>query len=634
MSMAKDDAQMNQYDEQRRTLLSSQKEQRPYDSCYHNQKESEEASIYSLNVNYKSLYDCIGDVENNAGGDFYDAATSTKDSLLSPWHIVFILSTAFSYGCVMTTLFLITLPLECERLHQDYPAIPKSISLGVFVAMAGLTQLISPLVGRLSDSYIPPASHEIGQRLPYMLFGSILTCTGLLGQTSASRSRGWVLYGCAFSIHMIGINIMYAMMLALLPDQVPSSQTGTANGVLALLLVSGSLFGFALFHTVFDESIECMYELYLVVIVLASIVTSTHAHDRDASLNMERKRRQYMLQIPSTTLPVTPTITRASAGGPSLTQPTSPSPLKTAPIPLKKHSFLWWLLSPPLILKTMWVDPYYHISRDTPGGWSTWLRESYTLDPVVHADFCWVTLSRLFYYCGMSVQTFFLYFIHDMVRIHQHPEAVVATLAMVGQCSAALTCVPVGLWSDHASSSATSSHGNARKPWVYGACGVLALATCGLSWVRTLPTMVAMSVILGAANGVYLTMDTSLAIDALPHDNDTHHGNVHSKEQSAGSSAQMLGIWGVAAFIGSALGPLISGPLLFLLGRQQHDPTIGSWNVPSTRNPNWSMKNHNHHNDDDDDLTESYSIRGYAVILSLSSFYFFLSAMSLRFVKG
>jgi hypothetical protein len=36
------------------------------------------------------------------------------------------------------------------------------------------------------------------------------------------------------------------MMLALIPDRVPASQTGVANGFLALLLVSGSLFGFGL----------------------------------------------------------------------------------------------------------------------------------------------------------------------------------------------------------------------------------------------------------------------------------------------------------------------------------------------------------------------------------------------------
>mmetsp|Transcript_4422 Transcript_4422/g.12707 ORF Transcript_4422/g.12707 Transcript_4422/m.12707 type:complete len:177 (-) Transcript_4422:34-564(-) len=49
------------------------------------------------------------------------------EELLSVWTITCILSTAFAYGCIMTTLFLITLPVECERIEQQFPTIPKSV---------------------------------------------------------------------------------------------------------------------------------------------------------------------------------------------------------------------------------------------------------------------------------------------------------------------------------------------------------------------------------------------------------------------------------------------------------------------------------------------------------------------------
>ena len=93
--------------------------------------------------------------------------------------------------------------------------------------------------------------------------------------------------------------------------------------------------------------------------------------------------------------------------------------------------------------------------------------------------------------------------------------------------------------------------------------------------------------------GAYLTMETSLAIDTLPKDYD----------DVSGGNAQLLGIWGVAAFLGSAIGPLIGGPLLYLFG--------SSGLV------------------DDQD----YTIRGYTIILSLSTAYFILSAISLTWVK-
>ena len=52
--------------------------------------------------------------------------------LLSVWTIGCILSSSFAYGCIMTTLFLITLPIECERIEKQNPSIPKSVSLVLF----------------------------------------------------------------------------------------------------------------------------------------------------------------------------------------------------------------------------------------------------------------------------------------------------------------------------------------------------------------------------------------------------------------------------------------------------------------------------------------------------------------------
>ena len=89
-------------------------------------------------------------------------------------------------------------------------------------------------------------------------------------------------------------------------------------------------------------------------------------------------------------------------------------------------------------------------------------------------------------------------------------------------------------------------------------------------------------------------METSLAIDTLPKDYD---------DGPSGGNAQLLGIWGVAAFLGSALGPMIGGPLLYIFGNS--GVTDG----------------------------QDYSIQGYTVLLSLSTAYFLLSAITLRWIK-
>ena len=55
-----------------------------------------------------------------------DTYTTGEEGLLSIWTITCILSTAFAYGCIMTTLFLITLPIECDRIEKNTD-IPKSV---------------------------------------------------------------------------------------------------------------------------------------------------------------------------------------------------------------------------------------------------------------------------------------------------------------------------------------------------------------------------------------------------------------------------------------------------------------------------------------------------------------------------
>jgi MFS family permease len=235
---------------------------------------------------------------------------------------------------------------------------------------------------------------------------------------------------------------------------------------------------------------------------------------------------------------------------------------------------------------------------------------AYTVDPKTHHDFFVVTISRTFYYMGISVQTFFLYFVHDVIHVYDRPEAAVAILAIVGQCAGAVTCYPVGWLSDQ-------YMGGRRKPFVYMACAILIAANLGMLWCTTLHQMMIVCTFLGAANGMYLTMDTSLAVDTLPDHNKTTNNNSNhnmdsdDKEGEEGS-AQLLGIWGVAGFVGSALGPLLGGPLLHVFGS-----TSG---IISPNNA--TAEDH-----------ADYSIRGYCVLLSISAFYFALSATILFFVK-
>ena len=94
-------------------------------------------------------------------------------------------------------------------------------------------------------------------------------------------------------------------------------------------------------------------------------------------------------------------------------------------------------------------------------------------------------------------------------------------------------------------------------------------------------------------NGTYLSADYALAVDTLP---------------SKDSAARFLGVWGVGAFIGTMLGPMIGGPLLWLVGGRG-EVDIGGGEV-------------------------GYSRAGYYMLLGMGTIFMLLSAYVLRYIKN
>jgi hypothetical protein len=217
--------------------------------------------------------------------------------------------------------------------------------------------------------------------------------------------------------------------------------------------------------------------LYVCIVTFTTILTGSYAHDRDAELNEERIRMH------------------PDANGPQR-----------------------GILTPWLLLRTMLYDPIRELDSRS-------LLTAYSIDRTKYHDFFVVTVSRLCYYCGISVQTFFLYFVHDIINVKDDPEAAVAYLAILAQISGSLICYPIGVASDRL-------FGGRRKPFVYLACAMLGGLTVTMIFATTMPQMEMLCLILGAANGIYLTMETSLAVDTLPVDYD---------DGPSGGNAQLLG---------------------------------------------------------------------------------------------
>lgn len=165
---------------------------------------------------------------------------------------------------------------------------------------------------------------------------------------------------------------------------------------------------------------------------------------------------------------------------------------------------------------------------------------AYSIDVVANADFFWVFVTRVFYYMGISLQAFVLFMMRDVQQV-DNPQRFTSLLAMIGQLSAALVATPAGHVSDR----------YGRKPLVYASCLIMAAVYLSFALSPRIDVVLALGVGYGIGNGMFLSVDYALACDTLP---------------SLESAAQGLGVWGVSAFLGSTLGPLIAAPLLAYFG--------------------------------------------------------------------
>lgn len=305
------------------------------------------SSATATDHDYKSVAESAFNNHNQT--DDCDYSIDIIGSTVSLGRIFAILSSAFAYGGVMSTYFLLTLPLECAVFGNGQ----SSIVLGIFVGAAGISQLISPIIGLISDR----CTHPLGRRRPFVILGGILSISGLLVQQGLSFHIGdsrhnWYMYMAAFLVTVLGMNSMFAAMIALIPDMIPKHQIGTANGVEALLFASGSLFAFASFKTYLNEDVYHIYTLYLYLTLVSVVLTWLFADE--------------------------------------------------TPIPKELTTIM--IIRPNDLLSDSIrsLDDYVY-----PSIWKD-IKDSFWISPNKHHDFFFVTVSRTFYYMGISIQAFFL----------------------------------------------------------------------------------------------------------------------------------------------------------------------------------------------------------------------------------
>ena len=165
--------------------------------------------------------------------------TRGRASAASPqpvrWSFIALYALAY-IGTILLFLapLLVSLSLKVNDLVGTDRA-PNNLSLVVGLG-AFLAMFANPFFGKLSDRTASP----LGMRRPWMVIGLLGGSTGIL-VVAVAPNIGVVLVG--WCIAQVFFNALLAVLVAVLPDQVPVDQRGRVAGVLGICLPIASVSG-------------------------------------------------------------------------------------------------------------------------------------------------------------------------------------------------------------------------------------------------------------------------------------------------------------------------------------------------------------------------------------------------------
>jgi len=163
-------------------------------------------------------------------------------------------------------------------------------------------------------------------------------------------------------------------------------------------------------------------------------------------------------------------------------------------------------------------------------------------------DFYWVFMGRTMFYIAVSAQAFMQWYLRDQIGVSNDSDQrkAMSYIVIIGQGLGASVAYPAGQLSDRVG----------RKPLVYAACFVMCLVYVSFLFAPSvsdpLTFIYVVTAFYGMGNGCYLSVDLALAMDCVPNPDD---------------KAKDLGVWGVAAFIGTAVGPVCWATGYTIVGR-------------------------------------------------------------------
>mmetsp|Transcript_88122 Transcript_88122/g.247853 ORF Transcript_88122/g.247853 Transcript_88122/m.247853 type:complete len:452 (-) Transcript_88122:35-1390(-) len=207
-------------------------------------------------------------------------AASEEDPLLAgpnvlPQRITVLLMTSFTFpmSVIWSTMGMIVLPAEALWYFPG----DESMCLGFFLFITGVSQLVCPIAGIMSDR----CRCRWGKRRPFICIGTAVALVGIAGMWLSSIRRLPCLFFVALFFSQTGLNITYSAQASIVPDFY-RVQMGEVSGMVSILQLSGQLFGMFYVMSFADYDFHYIYCVYLIMLSVAAIVVCSTAQERSS----------------------------------------------------------------------------------------------------------------------------------------------------------------------------------------------------------------------------------------------------------------------------------------------------------------------------------------------------------------
>ena len=176
----------------------------------------------------------------------------------------------FSNNVMWTAILLIIMPAYIQSIVPDSQ---KGVLLGIVLGTgAAVSMICAPIIGALSDRVRIPG----GRRRPWLVIGTAGSVAALLWLSVSTRLGdpsslpGWI---SAFILLEICSNIAAAPCSALIADQVPARQRGSAAGWLGSMTMLGGIVGGCAGLLILPLGVHAIYRLVIAIMLPGMLLT-------------------------------------------------------------------------------------------------------------------------------------------------------------------------------------------------------------------------------------------------------------------------------------------------------------------------------------------------------------------------